>query len=109
MLFLGLEFGPKDLFKFLGICQNTCSAFCFWLHFTYLNTMASQVTTSQENILLNTFYYHHCQYYYFILLSNNNIENSNFYPIFFFLFILSLIIPWYEAQTLFASVVLPSI
>jgi hypothetical protein len=108
MLFLGLGFGPKDLFNFLGICQNNCSGFCFWLLFTCLNTMASQMTASQENILLNTFYYHHCQYYYVIFLSNNNIENSNFYAIFYFLVTLSLIIPWYETQTLFASVVLPS-
>jgi hypothetical protein len=48
MLFLGLGFGPKDLFKFLGICQNNCNAFCFWLHFTCLNTMASQVTSSAQ-------------------------------------------------------------
>ncbi len=36
------------------ICPNSSSAFCPWLHFTCPNTMAFQVTTSWDGILLNT-------------------------------------------------------
>jgi hypothetical protein len=37
------------------ICQNSSSAFCPCPHFTCPNTMALQVTTSQDGILWNTF------------------------------------------------------